>query len=117
MRKIKIAMKEVNNFKKVYRMGYCDFQYIMQGVEPTFYNSGVYGWNCDIYVDYARDIAITTGYRNMRGERIPHDIFEKYNKKAKEILYKKEFSGFEKRAKALERNREKFFDELNKLDF
>ena len=29
MRKIKIAMKEVNNFRKVYRMGYCDLQYIM----------------------------------------------------------------------------------------
>ena len=53
----------------------------------------------------------------MRGERIPHDIYKKYNQRAKDILYNKEYSGFEKRAKALERNREKFFNELSKLDF
>ena len=101
MRKIKVAMKEVNNFRKVYRMGYCDLQYIMQGVEPTFYNSGVYGWNCDIYVDYSRDIAITTGYRNMRGERIPHDILRNTTRRQKTFFITKIFQDMRKNRKHL----------------
>ena len=68
----------------MYRCGYCDLQNIFKFVEPAFYNSGIYGWNCDIYC--IGDIAITTGYRNMKGERIPDNIIVEYDKLAIQIL-------------------------------
>ena len=61
----------------IYRCGYCDLQKIFNGVEPDHYNSGVYGWNCDIYI--IGNIAITTGYSNTCGKKIPHEIIRKYN--------------------------------------
>ena len=88
MSKVKVSIKEIERgFRKVFRCGYCDLQYIMY-TSPHMYNSGVYGWNCDIYCNYQYDIAITTGYRNMAGERIPSELIEKYNKLAAEISYK-----------------------------
>ena len=61
----------------IYSCGYCDLQMIFKGIEPEFYNSGVYGWNCDVYI--IGNIAITTGYRNTYGKKIPHEIISKYN--------------------------------------
>lgn len=69
---------------KVFRCGYCDLQYIFRGIEPDYYNTGVYGWNCDIYL-FDR-LVITTGYRNMRGRPIPEQLIEKYSAIAKEIV-------------------------------
>jgi hypothetical protein len=65
---------------KIYKCGYCDLQLIFKGIEPDFYNSGVYGWNCDIYV--IGGVAITTGYRNTTGKKIPHEMIAKYDVKA-----------------------------------
>ena len=120
MTKIKIDMKSINHgFRKVFRAGYCDLQYIYRYEDPQFYNCGVYGWNCDIYVDYKRDIAITTGYRNMRGKNIPHEIIKKYSEIAKEIAKEIEKAPFSKPYEeikaALDENRENFLDELDKL--
>lgn len=104
-----------NRYSKVFRIGYCDLQYIMKYEEPIYYNSGVYGWNCDIYIDFERDIAITTGYRNMCGNRIPSDILDKYNARAKEIL-KDTFSvSYEEIEEKLTANKEAFFEELDNL--
>ena len=103
-----------NNYNKVFRAGYCDLQYIMKYEDPIYYNSGVYGWNCDVYCDFAKDIAITTGYRNMRGERIPDEILEKYTAIAKEISenYKMPYAEMKEK---LDENRRNFFDELDKI--
>ena len=81
--KIHISMKNIPA-RKVYRAGYCDLQYILEH-GPQFYNAGVYGWNCDIYVNYEHDIAVTTGYRNMRGEKIPADLLERYDAEGREL--------------------------------
>ena len=79
------TMKYITNvYRNVYRCGYCDLQNIFHGIEPTYYNAGIYGWNCDIYDTPAG--AITTGYRNMRGDRIPLELIEKYDAAAREIL-------------------------------
>lgn len=116
MKKIKVSMTDITkNWRKVFRCGYCDLHNIMYTNDPQYYNCGVYGWNCDIYVDYKRDIAITTGYRNMRGECIPHEIWEKYNNIAKEILNAYYTMPYDEKKKALEENMENFLDELNKL--
>jgi len=88
MSKVRVSIKEVkNSFRKVFCCGYCDLQYIFI-TSPHMYNCGVYGWNCDVYCNYQYDIAITTGYRNMTGERIPSELLEKYNKLASMISYK-----------------------------
>ena len=116
MTKIKTDMKRINNgFKKVFRCGYCDLQYIFRYEEPQYYNCGVYGWNCDIYVDYKRSIAITTGYRNMRGQSIPHEVIKKYSDTAKEIEKAPFTKPYSQIKAALDENRENFLDEIETL--
>ena len=88
MTKQHIAIKNIRNeWKKVFYCGYCDLHDIYYHETPQFYNAGVYGWNCDIYCDYARDIAITTGYRNMAGRRIPDELIKKYDGESKVIFF------------------------------
>ena len=113
MSKIHTTIKYVKSvWGNVYRCGYCDLQYIMRGTEPMYYNSGVYGWNCDVYCDFKNDIAITTGYRNMAGKRIPEELIEKYSKIAKEISEQHWGKDYEEKLAELEQNRRNFFDEL-----
>lgn len=114
--KEKTTMKAIrNNWSKVFYAGYCDLQYIFKSVEPRYYNCGVYGWNCDVYVDYKNDIAITTGYRNMTGRRIPDELIEEYSEIAKEISSNIFCKPYEEIKNALDENRENFLDELAKL--
>lgn len=113
MSKTKITMKSIkNNWRNIYSCGYCDLQYIMKYNEPAFYTSGVYGWNCDIYVDYAKDIAITTGYRGMTGKMIDNAIIEKYSNVAKKIVENTFNLSYEEIKKALDENVEAFYNEL-----
>ena len=49
------------------RVGYCDLQDALSGIEPDYYTAGVYGWNCDVYV--IAGLAICTGYRPAAGVR------------------------------------------------
>lgn len=116
MTKVHTSIKNIRNgWRKTFRVGYCDLQNIMRGQDPQYYNAGVYGWNCDIYCDYKRDIAISTGYRNMTGERIPSEILKKYDDRAKKILEGMWVKPYEEYMKELEENRENFLDELNNL--
>ena len=86
MNKIKISMLDIPVPKsRVFRAGYCDLCDILPKESAQFYNCGVYGWNCDIYVNYLYDIAITTGYRNMRGEHLPSEILKKYAARGREL--------------------------------
>ena len=111
--KIQTTMKYITkHYNNVFSCGYCDLQDIMKHEEPVYYNCGVYGWNCDIYVDFKRDIAITTGYRNMTGKRISTELIEKYSEIAKEITKNSFAKPFEEIKKALDENRENFFKEL-----
>lgn len=110
--KIKVTMKILNNVSKVFRCGYCDLQNIFKYVEADFYNRGVYGWNCDIYTN-GYSVAITTGYRNLRGKRIPDEIICKYDKIAREILEKR--LTFAELEKELAENRMNFINELKAL--
>ena len=114
--KTKITIKAIRQmYDKVYYCGYCDLYNIMRYHEPAFYNCGVYGWNCDIYVDIANDIAITTGYRNMTGKRIPSELIEKYSKTAKHIMADSVNAKFDEIINALEENRDRFYEELSKI--
>ena len=120
--KVKSSMKSITaNFSKVFRCEYCDLQNIFNGENPRFYNCGVYGWNCDIYTGFSSahgcNYAITTGYRNMRGERIPAELIKKYDAIARDILNNyswidKEPDGTSTRTAKLEENRNNFINEL-----
>ena len=102
-------------YSYVYTREYIFLQHIFYNDAPVYYNFGVYGWNFDAYIDYSTDTAITTGYRNMIGERIPDELIRKYDKKAREILKKYSWMDQKKRDKALEKNKEKFMKELLNL--
>ncbi len=112
--KIKTSMKITGYYKHVFRAGYCDVLYIMNGYEPTYYNAGVYGWNNDMYVDHRTDTIITTGYRNMRGTRIPDYIVKAFTENAKDILTARGLS-YEQCRFAIELNRRTFFNVLADL--
>lgn len=47
------------------RVGYCDLQVPLYGINPDYYTAGKYGWNCDVYV--IAGLAICTGYRPAAG--------------------------------------------------
>lgn len=104
-----------NNWDKKFQAFYCDLQFIYRGVEPNYYNAGIYGWNCDIYCDFKRDIAISTGYRNMTGRIIPDEIIEKYSNIAKEIAKNTWSKPYEETRKALDENIENFLNELDNM--
>ena len=113
MAKIKTTNKYIKTvWANVYRCGYCDLQYIMKGEDPVYYNCGVYGWNYDVYCDYKRNIAITTGYRNMTGKQMPDGLIEKYSNIAKEICKNYWNKPYDELRAELEQNRENFFEEL-----
>ena len=116
MSKTHVSMKYIRNlWGKTFRCGYCELYYIFYNEDPVYYNSGIYGWNCDIYCDYKRDIAITTGYRNMIGKNIPSELLKKYTDKAKAIIENQWKFSFDEIKNALNENREKFLDELNNI--
>ena len=47
------------------RVGYCDLQGVLSGIDPAYYTAGVYGWNCDGYA--IAGLTICTGYRPAAG--------------------------------------------------
>ena len=70
-------------------VGYCDLQYLLNYESAVAYNSGVYGWNYDIFeLEDPRGFgrcAICTGYRPI-GDKVNHDIIREYDQKAEKIL-------------------------------
>lgn len=116
--KKEITIKFIKNyFTKTFKTNYCALQDIFKNVEPDYYNTGIYGWNCDVYIDYSRDIAITTGYRNLTGLQIPNEIIDKYSKIARNILKNRFIKKYDEILKALEENKNNFFAEIEKLYF
>lgn len=114
--KTKTTMKEIkNNYSSLWFAGYADLQNIFRNREANCYNSGVYGWNCDIYIDFARDMAISTGYRNMAGSRIPDEILKKYDARALQIAKNTENLDWQEVDRRLEENAENFIEELSRL--
>ena len=85
----RMSMKDAQMFAdKVVRIGYCNLYYLLDTIERSGYNCGVYGWNCDIYRVYTTTgklVVITTGYRNMRGESVDWKTVKRYNEIAKAV--------------------------------
>lgn len=82
--KRKLTAKEIRNYSgKKLAIGYCNAYHLLKGIEPYGYNCGVYGWNFDVY--YFEGITITTGYRNLVGNRCNYELLNEYEKKAEEV--------------------------------
>lgn len=85
-----------NRIYKPRKCGYDALQNLLTFQNPWAYNSGVYGWNYDIY-RAAGQFNICTGYRNMPGKQLKH--CREYDDKARAILDNKYLSWDEKREK------------------
>ena len=82
--KVKVSRKQIkDNFKNVYVMDETKANTIFYGQSPAYYTSGVYGWNCDVYI-INEDTAVTVGYRPF-GDCLPEAIEKDMFQKAKKI--------------------------------
>lgn len=78
-----ISQKDTkSNFKKVFKIRYCEIKSIEYFLNPEAYNSGIYGWNYDLYA--FRDNAISTGYRPI-GAYISDDSIKHINEIARKF--------------------------------
>ena len=108
--KVKTTKKSVKNaFINIYKIGYCDAQYLLEGVNPFAYSSGKYGWACDYYE--IEGICISTGY-NPIGEWVNYDLLRKYDKKASEIISNYDLD-YQKRKNKVNKLLVKFINEIN----
>lgn len=89
MTRNEIASLPVN---KTVTAGYCELHYLLADVDPVGYNSGVNGWNYDVYV--VDGICILTGYRvpNKYPKAVKAEIYET---RAREIRMNYRFSAIE----------------------
>lgn len=80
--KTEITSKKLKRMYRVYRADSSRVQGSFLGKYPTFYNSGIYGWNYDVYIpDEFRDIAIITGYRAFNCEMLDSEKIKKLQDK------------------------------------
>ena len=88
--KFKVTGKEIKENYRAINVPYCELQSLLHYRSPIAYNSGIYGWNYDVYDfrwDFSTDICICTGYRNYPGIPVERDLYVKYEEAAKEIIY------------------------------
>lgn len=82
--KFKTTRNKINqNYKNVICVRYCKMDYLLTNHDPIAYNSGVGGWNCDIYD--VNGVAIVTGYRPWGNIRPDSDTIKKYEDEARRI--------------------------------
>lgn len=108
--KTRTSMKICENYGHVFSVPYGAIQYLFEDIEPRYYNCGTYGWNCDIYTDWSRDMLITTGYRNTRGKKISYDFAKKYDELAEKASHST--YDWDERHEKVSQIREDFFDAL-----
>jgi hypothetical protein len=102
-----------DSYKKVFSCNYQDIDLIMCIHDPD--DIRVFGWDCDIRVDHARNIAITTGLFHAFGEAIPSELLKKYQDTAEEILNKYGWALDIPTRTELKMNEEKFWNALDRL--
>lgn len=88
--KTRISMTDAKRlYPRMYQTGAAALHYLLSGVDPRYYNAGVYGWNNDIYTLFdaatGENIAICAGYRNMRGKEIPYNMTVQFEKAAEDV--------------------------------
>ena len=81
--KVQVTKKSIRNNYRCVPIGYCNAYYLLRGLYPNYYTSGVYGWNSDVYI--INGIAIVTGYRPF-GIRLPYGIVNSLESQAKQAI-------------------------------
>lgn len=107
MAKIKFTRSDVNRiYNRVYRAGYCELYPLYRESEAIGYNSGVYGWNFDIYT-FSGGIAITSGYRSMCGGVLPEHC-KKILRNAEKYYNQRKYKNYSALDKYIARARREF---------
>lgn len=81
--KFKTTKQIKQNYYNIISVGYCDTQHLLQFESPVAYNSGIYGWNYDLYE--INGVALITGYRPFNTKRPDYNIIKEYEDKARKI--------------------------------
>ena len=114
--KFKITRRELKENYRCVSVGYCELQYILRDCSPIAYNSGVYGWNYDVYTfeQYSTNIAICTGYRGMPGKNLytAGISCREWDKKAEEIILKYQWDDVDKGKEELEKLLKEFINKI-----
>lgn len=93
----KVTRNFVNSYKNKICVGYCELYYLLYFKNRIGYNSGVYGWNYDVFhIDFRT--CIVTGYRPI-GNIKSYDLCYKYNEKARTIIENRNLSYDEQKQK------------------
>ena len=88
--KVKTTKKEIKKiYNNIIEVSYCNLQNLLINQHPSYFTSGVYGWNSDIYI--INNVAICTGYRPFGNVKPDYKTIEKYNQKAKDIYNKEDY--------------------------
>lgn len=83
MKKMKVTTKEIKRtYKTIINLVY-DTDYLFPDADAIAFNSGVYGWNYDLFT--VNNVAILRGYRVPCGFIPDKEVTELYNNKAKEL--------------------------------
>ena len=82
-----LTRKDVLRITKgeVYSVGYCKAEYLLNYSRKVGYNTGVRGYNYDVYI--VGDDTIITGYRPFECKKIDSDLLKKYEAEAREAQY------------------------------
>lgn len=110
--KFKTTRTEINqNYQNVICVGYCKMDHLLNGKNPIAYNSGVGGWNCDIYD--VNGVAIVTGYRPWGNIRPDYETIKKYEDDARKIACNS-WENYQNMADKLDQLLNQFIEEVTK---
>jgi hypothetical protein len=113
MNKLKASRKDMRRYNTILSVGYCNAQYLLKGVDPIAYSTGVYGWACDYY--YINDVLISTGYSplNSKGVKSDYALIRDYDNKAR-LIYNNGGS-YDSRINAIRLLRDEFIEKVKGL--
>jgi len=81
--KYKTTKKSIReSMNPVYKIGYCNAQWLLKYQEPFAYSASREGWACDYYM--VDDVIISTGYAPI-GKQVDYDFCSEYDSKARKI--------------------------------
>ena len=87
MSKINVTRKLVcNNFYNIISVAYCAAQDLLKYESPSWFTSGIYGWNADVYI-INNDTCIVTGYRPFGNIRPTYALTDVFNRTAQKSRY------------------------------
>ena len=82
MRKINVTRKYVrDSFTNIICVPYCGLQDLLKYDSPSWFTSGIYGWNADVYI-INNDTCVVTGYRAFGNIRLTYALTDVFNRTA-----------------------------------